>query len=140
MSAYPTFSPDLVVEVTTACDRQCAGCYAPNVVGSPQDLRQRPELFVKPEQLKNSLEPLKDKNVRSIAIRGGEPTIHPQLEDVLTIVHSISREVYLETHGKWLLNPVRAAKLETMSRLGTVVKLSHDPMHDSSEPELRQMI
>jgi radical SAM superfamily enzyme YgiQ (UPF0313 family) len=43
------FIPDVIVEVTRACDRQCKGCYAPNIlIGSaiPSDVLSQPGLFL----------------------------------------------------------------------------------------------
>jgi len=143
MNKFRQFNPDLIVEATSVCDRNCSGCYAPNVIsqGLPFDLYEnRPELFLQPEMFQQSIlsETLKD--VQSIAFRGGEPSKHPFLYELIQIAHSMVNEVYIETHGRWILNPQGYLGLmQKSAELGTILKLSYDRMHGLSSVELHEI-
>ena len=67
------FTPELIVEATTVCDRACNGCYAPNVV-SKEDatllLKNSPSLFLTQEKLASTLSLLPE-IPRNISVRGG---------------------------------------------------------------------
>lgn len=148
LSGRCRFSPDLIVEVTTVCDRKCQGCYASNVLSkkAPEELYEsQPEFFLSPEKFEKQLESIIHRMgspLSSIAIRGGEPSRHPDLSSLLRTAHQWSHSVYLETHGRWI-QPVSFEYLKdvlkTCSDLGTFVKLSFDKMHGLSVTELRNI-
>jgi len=142
MKPFKTFQPDLIVEVTGVCDRACAGCYAPNLISkfSPEELyKEKPELFLTANRLSESLIDLK-KNIGSIALRGGEPSRHPHLSDLLKVAHENAKDVYIETHARWVLNqPESNTLLETCKDLSTVIKISFDRMHGLSQSELKSI-
>lgn len=134
-----SFHPDLIIEVTSVCDRHCVGCYAPNLVSKidPEQLfLDRPELFIDPKVLEKQLPTLAPLGL--VAIRGGEPTRHPRLHEILQLCSQGATEVYLETHGRWIGGPL--GELEGLcSQLGIVVKISFDRMHGTSVSELQRM-
>ena len=149
MKAYRGFEPDLIVEATSVCDRQCPGCYAPNVVSRESPLKllaDRPDLFLAPARLEEALRQLptpSDTILQTIGIRGGEPTRHPALHEILRVLtgHSPNADLYVETHGRWILDECdeRAALLNSMIETRTIVKLSFDRMHGLSTGALQIM-
>ena len=140
MKGFRKFQPDLIVEVTGVCDRACSGCYAPNMISkfSPVELyRVKPEMFLTSDRLDDVLSGLKS-NADSIAIRGGEPSRHPYLTDILRIAHKKAKQVYVETHARWVLDESQAANILTVcSDLGTTIKVSFDSMHGLSANDLK---
>ncbi len=147
MTALRAFQPDLIVEATAVCDRQCAGCYAPNVISreAPSEMMtRRPDLFLSPEQLRQTLQAFLQHTptpVHIVGIRGGEPTRHPHLTGILSIIRSLSSAaIYLETHGRWLINDEPYVELlRALAGTRTIVKLSFDRMHGLSADELRTL-
>ncbi len=133
-----TFCPGLVIEVTRACDRACAGCYAPNVLMKNGNASSVPGLFLSPEALQAALESLPEQP-RLVAIRGGEPSLHDGLENLLKMVCERTGQVVLETHGRWILEESPRHSLKTLSHLGVTVKISFDRMHGLSVESLRQI-
>ena len=139
-----TFIPDLIIEVTGACNRACVGCYAPNVVtqdGATELYEKRPELFIGIVALNNALNGLE--NLPSItSIRGGEPSLHPKLPIILLMASRHSDQVMIETHGRWLLPKNVSAHKELVQSIKdnkAIVKISFDKMHGMQKDDL-QMI
>jgi organic radical activating enzyme len=136
------FSPDVIVEVTGACNRVCAGCYAPNVVskeGVQSLFEKQPQLFIGIIAINNAFNHLGGySNV--IAIRGGEPSLHPKLPILLRIASTKGRSVFLETHGRWLL-PESIAEykelIEYIKKDRIIIKISFDKMHGLKKEELQ---
>lgn len=149
MNSNRCFAPDLIVEATSVCDRQCPGCYAPNVVSRESPLKllaNRPDLFLAPERLEEALINLSPASStwQTIGIRGGEPTRHPGLPDILRCLAKHSpATLYLETHGRWLLagseSDNQQSLLEAMKDTRTVIKISFDQMHGLSPMALREI-
>ena len=139
-----TFSPDLIIEVTSACNRACVGCYAPNVVSQQSGAElyaKRPELFLSIESLKKGMESISGL-IDLTAIRGGEPSLHPELASFLTIASEYSSVIMLETHARWLLpTNVNAHKnlVKVIRQLGVVIKISFDRMHGLSNEDLQKI-
>ena len=139
-----TFIPDLIVEVTGACNRACIGCYAPNVVsneGAVSLFEKRPELFISVVGLNKAMNELRTWP-QVTAIRGGEPTLHPKLPVLLIMASNKSDQVFLETHGRWLLpQNVTAHKelLQSIKERRIIVKISFDKMHGLKKDELQMM-
>jgi hypothetical protein len=134
------FSPALIIEATMVCDHACPGCYAPNWVSKdiPQDaLRSHPELFLSPVALETALQNLAllGSDNHSASIGGGEPTRHPQLYSLITILHRHARTIFLETHGGWIGR--NQLVLNACRDLGITVVISFDSMHDLSAGTLR---
>jgi molybdenum cofactor biosynthesis enzyme MoaA len=137
-----TFQSDLIVEVTGACNRSCSGCYAPNVVAkdATKIFEKRPELFLKTESLSDALDSIH--SVRIASIRGGEPTLHPKIAELLKVTANHAEQVFLETHGRWLIEENFApytGLLEAIKTNGVIVKISFDKMHGLKEDELQRM-
>ena len=139
-----TFTPDLVVEVTGACNRACVGCYAPNVVsneGATELFEKRPELFLSIVGFNRALNEL-SVFPKVTAIRGGEPSLHPKLAILLKMASVHSAMVMLETHGRWLLpENIKAYGdlVKSIRENRIVVKISFDKMHGLKKDELQIM-
>ena len=146
MDRFHTFTPQLIIEATAGCDRNCPGCYAANrfLKGKPSILfKKYPELFLNPSFLAEALTAL-SKQVGSkfdvLSFRGGEPSLHPLLIDLLKIARSVSDRIYLETHGRWALNGDDTHLREVLRACtitDTIVKVSFDQMHGMSVLELK---
>ena len=144
-----TFRPDVIVEVTRACDRQCKGCYAPNIlIGSSisSEILAEPGLFLDATVLAQKLAIIAtdEEKVNVTSIRGGEPSTHPNLPDLINVVSKHSKNIYIETHGRWL-DPVRAnqhtnAIIQACRDTGAILKISFDRMHGLSGTKLRAIL
>ena len=147
---YFEFRPEVIVEVTMVCDRACSGCYAPNLIShdDPEiSLRRHPELFLKPDALRERLSELTTSTARqltSISFRGGEPTRHPKLPALIDEALRFTRQLFIESHARWVL-PQRGAAtsfgalMKALARRRAVLKISFDSMHDMSARELRDL-
>ena len=139
-----TFIPDVIVEVTTACNRACVGCYAPNVIskeGATALYEKQPELFIKIGSINNAFNSIGGYS-EVIAIRGGEPSLHPKLPILLRIASTKGRKVFLETHGRWLLPESINEYKELIKYIRAdriIVKISYDKMHGLSSDDLHRM-
>lgn len=127
------FAPDLIVEVTTVCDRNCPGCYSPTLRTKndiDETFRERPELFLHAPMLASVLEGM-PAIPGGIALRGGEPSRHPGLESLVVTSRRYTDRVWVETHARWLIDPKpRGLRwLEVFRETGTIVKISFDRMH-----------
>lgn len=122
-----TFIPDLIIEVTGACNRACFGCYAPNIVSNEAATilyEKQPEIFLGILALNNALNELE--RLPSItSIRGGEPSLHPKLPILLRMVSSHTDHVVMETHGRWLLPENVSAYQDLIQSVSDSVSRSH---------------
>lgn len=138
-----TFQPDLIVEVTGACNRACSGCYAPNVVAknAAEVFSKRPELFLKTETLNNALSEVPF--VSSASVRGGEPTLHPELPSILKMISTRAKNIFLETHARWIIEKSFIPYISLLKSIvdnGIIVKISFDKMHGLKTEELHRII
>jgi organic radical activating enzyme len=132
MTQEHQFLPDLIIEVTNQCDKRCVGCYAPNIFSAG------PESSARAAAKNLSLVALERawanhsvlNSARCIGIRGGEPTLNPEIVSILKFFDKVKADIYLETHGEWIDKDT--GFLGTLSKLKTIVKLSVDKMHESS--------
>lgn len=140
-----SFIPDIVVEVTAACNRACTGCYAPNVVSNKraEDLMKlNPELFLSVEKMKDLITFWELPAPSIVSVRGGEPSLHPNLPEILKDLKYLSRCVVLETHGRWLLSKDRSLYqnlIDSVSEEKVTVKVSFDSMHGLSPIDLKEI-
>ena len=141
-----SFNPDLIVEVTKVCNRACSGCYAPNVLSreSSNDLiKKDPGLYLNVADLQFAILSLGIAAPRLVSIRGGEPSLHPDLSGILNVLRFFSQEIVIETHGRWALNkslPTYQDLLTTVQFNKAKVKVSFDSMHGLSSDELLEII
>ncbi len=140
---HNSFNPNLVIEATSVCDRACIGCYAPNVVSKKTSTKlfsSNPSLFLLPENLALAIADMSLAG-KIVSIRGGEPTRHPLLPELLKILAKTGARLYLETHGQWLVDEENSKSLlRALASTDTNVKISFDSMHGTSPEELSKMI
>lgn len=139
--AMGAFAPDVIVEVTTVCDRACPGCYSPTLRTreDPAAVHARhPELFLSPEALERVLEDLGELP-GGISLRGGEPSRHPLLAALVEVSRRWATTVWVETHARFLLqpSPLVAEWLRALHHTNAIVKISYDRMHGLKEQQLR---
>ncbi len=92
------------VMITTACDRACPDCCCGDVV-----LRAKGRVF-SPESIAAEVRALGP--VARVYITGGEPTLHPQFEQVARLAHEArgGLPLYLVTNGFRLAEKADAAR------------------------------
>lgn len=140
-----TFNPDLVIEVTSACNRACSGCYAPNVVSNKaagELMKLDSGLFLSLQSLNQTLMFWDQELPQILSVRGGEPSLHPELPSILKSFKFFSDEIVVETHGRWLLAKNRSSYEELIQvslDCKIIIKLSYDSMHGLSAEELREI-
>ena len=140
-----SFKPDLIVEVTKVCNRACNGCNAPNVVSkeSSQDLmRKDPSLFLNVPDLQYALLSLNAVVPRLVSIRGGEPSLHPNLAGLLNVLRFFSQEIVVETHGRWALNESLSQHTDLLAVIQfnkVKIKVSFDSMHGLGSEDLLEI-
>ena len=136
------YLPDLIVEVTDACDRTCSGCYAPNILVRPNSSEVLSVQFLTPSQFRNALEQISLHANATISFRGGEPTLSPHLEELIQIALSNHSIPVLETHGRWLLNFQRNSNqlIDLCKSTGLTLKISADSMHRMQLAQLTQIL
>src|SRR5262245_6815867 len=142
--SFASFEPDILVEVTTVCDRACPGCYSPTVRSkdAPAVVYARyPERFLAPSVLGRELAALGESGL-VIALRGGEPSRHPGLADVVRVASRYARTLYVETHGRWVVErTLESLRLvEALAAPEAIVKISFDAMHGMRPALLREAI
>ncbi len=136
-----TFQPALLVEVTSVCDQKCPGCYSPTRLVNFGD-KLNPDLFLSVEALRLAIA---NSNLPSsgvvVGVRGGEPTLHPDLREILGELASVSSSLYLETNGTIFLDPLAGSDLFRVCKdLGVIVKISFDSMHQTLTHERLQTL
>lgn len=138
-----TFSPALVVEATTFCDRSCPGCYAPNVLERSAEARARSTegRFLLPSALALLLDGARStrKDWDVVGIRGGEPTLNPDLLKIIALLGDEFNEVFLETHGRWIGKSQLVDDLGSLEPSNLWIKISFDSMHGLKGADLLSM-
>lgn len=128
------FLPDLIIEVTNGCNMICKGCYAPNVLVSDSATHKKQISQLQLQVLKHNWP--ENKLINIVSVRGGEPSLNPELPEILVFLATKTKEIYLETNGTWILNNDRLLKSIVATR--TKVKLSLDKMHKSNNSQFDQ--
>lgn len=147
MTEIRRFQPDLIIEATSTCDRHCPGCYAPNAISSQnalQLLTEKPQWFLSVMALEKAFQSLSteaDLSTRTISVRGGEPTRHPRLFELLKTLRARTKGmIYLETHGRWVSSAeVNTVLLDAIAETNAIVKISFDQMHGLSSAALQEI-
>ncbi len=79
------------IEFSRACNFRCAYCYV------PRDEKKREELSR--AEIRDVLRQAKALGARKIIILGGEPSIYPHLEEMITFLSSLGMEIEMFTNG-----------------------------------------
>ena len=129
------FEPDYIVEVTNVCNMQCPGCYAKNVHETDNN-----KIYLTSHEFLLKLENIKEKDNKSIALRGGEPTLSPYINDILQLSYHF-KNTYLETNGLWILDIENYLSLiDKILEYHIIVKLSFDRMHGTLPKTVNEII
>ena len=106
---------------------------------------EKPGLFLNRESLQIALNTLTaGYKVDTIGIRGGEPSLHPELPTLIKMASNFAKKVFIETHGRWL-NLVKPGSLSEhilteCRESGAVLKISFDSMHGISGDRLKHLL
>lgn len=119
-----------VVTITSACDLDCPMCYVHN--------KNDDAFFMSREEFGSVLEHLvagSDGDLDLINLTGGEPTLHPELPELVEMCHAAGiHRVSVCSHGLGLLK--NDALLERLAKLGARIALSFDTLDDATDKAL----
>lgn len=124
LDGYVDFQPDLIAEITNACDLSCSGCYAANILVR-RDSHASTAQFINPDALDLTMKDIG--HVGLLTIRGGEPSIHPSIGEILEVAEKNTETTVLETHGRWIESNDSLLNVCRENRI--IIKISFDSMH-----------
>lgn len=82
-------APNFILEITDACNVTCKCCY-----------KTRGNSFKSPEQVETDLaDGLSLRPAHTVTLSGGEPTLHPDLVEIIRLVKKRNLHVFLLTNG-----------------------------------------
>lgn len=88
---------DLRISITDRCNFRCVYCMEPDVRFAPHEELLQPHEFVRVARVAQTL------GVRKIRITGGEPTLHPDLTEIIAGLHEATNvEIALITNASRL--------------------------------------
>ena len=122
------FKPDIIIEVTNGCNMICKGCYAPNILVTDDKKNSKTVTNLTLNVLKHNWS--QNEKVNCISIRGGEPSLNPELPQILLFLADKANNIFLETNGTWIQSNKDLLQAIEISKVK--VKLSLDKMHQSS--------
>ena len=116
-------APNVMLEVTDACNVNCRVCY-----------KKKGSSFKTLPEIERDLDAgLKLRPVHTVAVSGGEPTLHPELPDIIGLVKKRGVHVFLLTNGVG----VDGAYLRILSDSGLDSVLFHVDQHQQ-RPDLEK--
>lgn len=127
-------NPNGWVEITTACNLKCPGCYrgcdrADNIpVHEPVE-----------KVKKDILEMKRLRNCQIISLSGGEPFLHPELGSIIRFIRDNGMHPFVQTNGV-LLTPETIARLKKEGLAGLVIRVdSLSRNRSTTEKELNSL-
>jgi len=101
---------------------------------------RHPELFLDPAVLARALSTLGESEL-VIALRGGEPSRHPRLDELVAIARPFARTLHVETHARWVVDATAesARLIDAIVTYGATMKISFDAMHGMRASMLREV-
>src|SRR3989344_4447707 len=116
---WTTFdNPNGWIEPTTYCQLSCPGCY--RGLASPNPLRIHQPLHKIKREIINLI---KIRNIKILAIAGGEPLLYPDLDNMVTYANKQGLQVRLLTNGVALTKD-RLTKLKKLGVTEVVIHIS----------------
>jgi len=112
-----------VLAITSACNLDCPICYTINKNDNPYHMPL--------DEFAGILDVIKtnDPEMKIINITGGEPTLHPQLPELIRLCHDAGiHRITVSTHGLTFINNEKL--LEQLAELNTRMVLSFDSFND----------
>jgi pyruvate-formate lyase-activating enzyme len=125
-------NPNGWIEITTHCNLGCPGCYR------GCDRPEIPQVHETLEAVKKNITDLAYiRNCRIISISGGEPLLHPDLDEIIRFIRGRGLLPWLHTNGL-LLTPERLKALKEAGLNGVIIRMDtlKDKVKTSSEKEL----
>lgn len=117
-----------IIEVTNACNMRCPTCFASSGSGDFLDMATIEKMvgtFVSCEAKPDT-----------IMISGGEPTIHPDILDIISMIRSMGiKHVVLNTNGKRIARDQKFA--EELAILRPVIYLQFDGFNSEAALKIR---
>lgn len=87
----------LYLYISGSCNLACRHCWiVPNYL---PDGNINGGLFVKLEYVEKAVREAKPLGLRSIKLTGGEPTLHPQFRELVSLIHAEGVAITMETNG-----------------------------------------
>ncbi|VAW81972.1 hypothetical protein MNBD_GAMMA12-1978 [hydrothermal vent metagenome] len=114
-----------VVPITSACNLDCPICYTIN--------KNDDAYFMSLDEFAKTLEVIRanDPNLKIINFTGGEPTLHPQLPDIIRLCHKAGiHRTTISTHGLTFLK--NEPLLAELASLNARMVLSFDSFDDAT--------
>ncbi|MDB6053282.1 MAG: Radical domain protein [Verrucomicrobiales bacterium] len=126
-----------LIEIVEHCNLACPTCYA----DSPEEKSTSSE-FIPLEDLKNRIQGVIDRkgNIEILQLSGGEPTLHPELFELLTWLkgHPAIDYILLNTNGVLLATrPGFAQQLGDLMRTKLQLYLQFDGVQEEGQKTLR---
>ena len=115
-----------------ACNLKCKFCYI------KKNTFKKEEDFLPLEKIKQSLTILKNKNLNSIYLTGGEPLLHPDFNQILRMCLKISNTTVMS--NGIMINDKKARflkKIDDESNFETIYRISLDSTDELENDELR---
>jgi radical SAM protein with 4Fe4S-binding SPASM domain len=85
---------EVSINLTNRCDKRCAMCFE-----SPESRKTRLELSL--NEMKSIIDQLRTLGVNCINLSGGEPTLHPDLLEIITYASNKQMKVNVNTSGSF---------------------------------------
>ena len=109
MDSYGRTILDLRISITDRCNFRCVYCMEPDVQFQPRENVMTPGEIIRMARVAQSL------GVRKIRLTGGEPTLHPQLTDIISGIRAVTDvEIAMISNGSLLTRQ----KLSAWKRAG----------------------
>lgn len=119
----------IVWNITKACNMNCLHCYENAGIKDNNELT--------PQQVHQGIDILADAGVTVLAFSGGEPTIHPNIQEFIKHAHDRGMYVAIATNGYTLANKYVVRKLKEAG-LG-FVQISLDGLNQNTHDSFRRV-
>lgn len=104
--------------LTTVCNRRCKYCFAKSKL---TDNSGKVNQFITLEKIRKVIEFLKISEENTISLLGGEPTLHPQFTDILTLFNNERFAVNVFTNGIISSSTIEAIKNSRIEKINFLV-------------------
>lgn len=118
------------------CNCKCDWCYAQNMLGKHRhmDLQYAKQIICY----------LRDKGIQTITLIGGEPTIYPDIVELICYIKSLGGKVKLATNGKRFNDKLFAQQIVDSKIDGINISIKgiteEEYLHNTHQTGLREMI
>ena len=105
--------------LTSICNRECAYCFAKSRPGHPD--------YMSVDNFRKALSFLERSEIGEVRILGGEPTLHPQFKEILTLAKETRKKVFLFTNGLFeddILEVLTGFSLQALAVMVNVTPIS----------------